>query len=446
MSEPVGLGIVGCGYVFDLYMATMARHPGLRVISVYDRDPARVAAVTAHYGLAGVGSLEGLLGDPAVEIVVNLTSVASHETVTRAALVAGKHVFCEKPFTTTLEAAQALVSLAEGRGLRIATAPANPLAATAQTLWKAVEDGAVGPVRLIYAEFDDNPVYLLGPENWRSASGAPWPYLDEYATGCTLEHAGYHLSWMCMIFGPVRSVTAFSKVTVPDKTAEAVERPDTPDFSVGCLDFASGVTARVTFSIGAPLDHRMRIIGRDGQLSVDTYRNDRCPVRLERFSDLSLKARNLISVRTGWLLKRLFGADGRAVALAESPPPGRDSLPALDDGKWWRRRTVMSRLRRREMGSQDKTLGIAELADALRTDRPHFPGHDMILHVTELTLALQAGGTDSGARRLTTSFEPPALPARTRQAGIDYRAAGEPGWMARLMRRAIGGRRLGRSG
>ncbi|MEM6422379.1 MAG: hypothetical protein AAF698_07295, partial [Pseudomonadota bacterium] len=81
-----------------------------------------------------------------------------------------------------------------------------------------------------------------------------------------------------------------------------------------------------------------------------------------------------------------------------------------------------------------------------RTDRPHFPGHDMILHVTELTLALQAGGTDGGAHRLTTSFEPPVLPERTRQAGIDYRAAGEPGWLTRLLRRAIGGRRLGRSG
>ena len=54
--------------------------------------------------------------------------------------------------------------------------------------------GAVGQVRLVYAELDDNPVHLMAPEGWTNELGTPWPYLNEYRVGCTLEHAGYYLT------------------------------------------------------------------------------------------------------------------------------------------------------------------------------------------------------------------------------------------------------------
>ncbi|MFM9481411.1 Gfo/Idh/MocA family oxidoreductase, partial [Streptomyces scabiei] len=77
------------------------------------------------------------------------------------------------------------------------------------TMWHAVRAGAIGRPVLAYAEFDDNPIYLLDPQNWRSASGAPWPADHEYESGCTWEHAGYHLAWLCAILGPAVSVSAF---------------------------------------------------------------------------------------------------------------------------------------------------------------------------------------------------------------------------------------------
>ena len=83
-----------------------------------------------------------------------------------------------------------------------------------------------------------------------------------------------------------------------------------PDFSVACLDFESGVVARVTCSIGVPYDHRMRIVGNEGMLTADTYRHYQCPVYLERFSQLLLNARKAISVRTNTFLQALFGVGG----------------------------------------------------------------------------------------------------------------------------------------
>lgn len=218
-------GIIGCGYVFDHYMATLPRHPGLTLAGVADIDTARLRQATDFYGLKAYDSVEALLADPDVPVVANFTSIEAHHAVTKAALEAGKHVYSEKPLVMRMEQAHELMALAAAKGLHLSCAPSNALGPTSQTMWKAVRDGAVGAVRLVYAEFDDNPIYLMSPETWRSRSGAPWPYLHEYEMGCTWEHVGYHLTWMCAIFGPVRAVTAFSKVTLPDKTGRPRTRP-----------------------------------------------------------------------------------------------------------------------------------------------------------------------------------------------------------------------------
>lgn len=426
------IGIIGCGYVFDHYMTTLPGHQGLDLAGITDRDPAALARAAAYYKLPTYPDTAAMLADQTIGMVVNLTSIESHAEVTRAALLAGKHVYSEKPFVTDLEQARELFALAEERGLRISCAPSNALSATSQTMWKAVADGAIGDVRLVYAEFDDNPIYLMAPEGWASRSGAPWPYLHEYEMGCTWEHVGYHLTWMCAIFGPVRQVTAFSKATVPDKTDRPLHPSDTPDFSVACLDFESGVVGRVTCSIAAPYDHRMRIIGNKGMVHADTYRHYDCPVYLEPFGKLTLNARKARTVRTSSVLQWIFGVGGRRVPLVQSAPPGsREKLDILGK-KGWSPKVLLNRLKRRQLGQQDKSIGPAELADAIATGRPHFPSHDFTLHLTELTLAIQGAGADGISRRLQSRFDPVELPARSRAAAPDYTLYARPGLLERL--------------
>ena len=420
------IGVIGCGYVFDHYMTTFDQHPGITLVGVADLDQARAAQVAAYYDLKHYDSNADLLADAEIDIVANFTSIEAHAEVTRAILEAGKHVYCEKPFTTSLEEARALAALAADKGVRLSCAPSNALSATVQTLWKAVDDGAIGDVRMIYAEFDDNPVYLLNPETWASRSGAPWPYIHEYEMGCTWEHVGYHLTWMCAIFGPVRAVTSFSKATLPDKTDQSLNPADTPDFSVASLDFESGVVGRITCSIAAPTDHRMRLIGNRGVLSADTYRDYTCPVRLEPFTNLALKTRNLRVVRDSSLLQRLTGVGGHRVPLAESPAPGATEVVRPKGN-------LFQRWKAAQRGQQDKSIGLAELAAAITEDRPHFPGPDFTLHLTELTLAIQGAGPNGACHALKTRFDPLALPARTANAGPDYASFRAPGLLPRLL-------------
>jgi predicted dehydrogenase len=431
------IGVIGCGYVFDHYMSTWARHPGLVLKGVADRDAARRDGVARAYNLKAYAANEDLLADPEIGIVANLTGIESHFEVSRAALLAGKHVYSEKPLAPDMEQARALIALADRLGLRLSCAPSNAMSDTTQTMWKAVRDGAVGDPRIVYAEFDDNVIYRMYPETWRSRTGAPWPYLHEYEWGCTYEHVGYHLTWLCAIFGPVESVTAFSKQTLPDKTSLPLQPADTPDFSIACLNFRSGVVARVTCSIGAPFDHRMRIVGNAGMLTADTYRHYQCPVYLERFSQLTLNARKAMSVRTNSLLQQLLGVGGRRLRLLRNPPPGAGGRDTLPRSRWWSPGDFLRAVRRRELGQQDKTIGIAELADALRTGRPSFPPHDFTLHLTELTVAIQSAGPNGGSIRLKTSFAPIDPRPETLASKLDYSSAGAPSWIGRTIERRL---------
>lgn len=410
------IGIIGCGYVFDHYMTTVATHPILEIAGVTDIDRTRVKAVTNFYKLKAYDSNEAMLADPEIKIIANFTPIKSHYEVSKAALEAGKHVYSEKPLVTNMDDAFDLIQLADKRELRVSCAPSNVLGATSRTVWKVVTDGAIGDVRLVYAEFDDNPIYLMQPERWRSRSGAPWPYLHEYEMGCTWEHVGYHLSWMCAIFGPVRSVTAFSKHTLPDKTARPLTPPDTPDFSVACLDFESGVVGRVTCSIAAPYDHRMRVIGNRGMVYADTYRHYECPVYLEPFTKLSLNARKARSVRSNTFLQWPFGVGGRRVPLLRCPPPGAARM----SGPSWNPKTMLTRWKQKELGLQDKCIGIAELAAAISEGRPSFPPHAFTLHITELTLAIQGAGPNGTSSVLKTRFDPFELPAWSKKTAPDY--------------------------
>jgi predicted dehydrogenase len=427
------IAYVGCGYVFDIYMRTSWAHDELDVRGIFDIDRERALTVGRHYGLRVYPDYEALLADPEVDIVVNLTNIGSHYEVTRRALMAGKHVYSEKPITTDLAHTQALFAMAAERKLVLGSAPCNLFSDTVTTMWKAIQDGAIGKPLLVYAELDDNPAHLMRLETVRSPTGAPWPYVEEFQSGCTFEHVAYHLVWICAMFGPALSVSAFSQALVARKTAAVLDPPDTPDFSVGCLSFANGVAARVTCSIVAPRDHRLRIIGEEGEISADSYRHFQSPVRLERFSPVSLAARKFYTLRAQPAFGRMFGIGGGRVPLirhwkshaVESDGDDSSSLGARLAGN----------LRRRQIYAQDKILGIAEMARALREGSPPPLRADFLTHVNELTLLIQQGGRGSHTHPVT-SFEPIQPPVPMAAAARDYRRSVRSRFLERILKPA----------
>ncbi len=356
------IAVLGCGYVANMYRLTLAMHPELELAGVYDIERSRAEAFALLTGTKAYPSLEALLADTSTELVLNLTNPSAHYQTTRVLLEAGKHVYSEKPLAMSLPEAQALVDLAEARGLMLGAAPCTLLGPVAQTLWRAVRAGSVGPIRLVYAEMEDGMVSKAPYAKWINEAGIAWPAVDEFETGCTIEHAGYVLTWLCAMFGPAEHISAQSEILMPDKISGLNIR-QTPDFSVATIRFASGVVARMTNGIYAAHDHRLQLFGDDGVLSVEDPRSDTSPVRSQRYQ--VLRRRRFLS-------------------------PVAKRLPLIG-GK-----EKIARYR----GSQvrDFCRAIADMAAAQREGRPPQMGARFALHVTELTLAAHFANRPEAAR------------------------------------------------
>ncbi|MFI0843205.1 Gfo/Idh/MocA family protein [Mesorhizobium sp. IMUNJ 23232] len=364
----MNIAIVGTGFVADYYMTTLGNYPGLRLAGVFDRSAARLDQFAAFHKLRKYDSLAAVMADPLVKIVVNLTTPESHFEVSRATLEAGKHVYCEKPLAMDLSDAARIVDLAEAKNLTVATAPANALSEAHGLAAAALAEGRIGTPRLVYAEMEDGPVFRDKWPSWRSRSGAPWPGLHEFEIGCTLEHSGYALSWLVSLFGAVDSLTAYSAVTFPNKGPGTENITMAPDFSVGCLNFRSGLVARLTSGLAAPKDRSLTILGDKGSITVRDLWDNRSAVFVEETA-----APRRLSTR---VVNRLEAKLGRFIPW--KPTPGRRiAYPAAT------RETLPN------FPSQiDFCRGIAAQAIAIEAgEQPFFSGR-RALHITELALAL----------------------------------------------------------
>jgi predicted dehydrogenase len=376
------IAIIGCGFVADNYIAMLALHDNVTLLGVFDRDADRLATFTKFHNLTAFPSLDALLTDPRVDMVVNLTNPSSHYAVTLAALEAGKHVYSEKPLAMTMQDARALVAVAAARGLGLAAAPCNHLSDAMATLKRELAAGTLGRVVLAQAEMDDGMVPKLDYPVWRSKSGAPWPAKDEFEVGCTMEHAGYHITPLVSLFGPVRRVTAFNACLVPEKGQDVGVDILSPDLSIGVLEFDGGIVARLSNTILAPANRALRIVGLDGVATLTDVWEYHAPVRISRTGSTF---RN----RLMRLLERKASpiAPGLLLGRPARPVPGRKT-PKTAGGH-----------------RMDFARGIAQLARQIEDGGPALVGPDLALHVTEVTLALQSPDAPGRAVTMTTMLD-----------------------------------------
>lgn len=362
--------LVGTGFVADLYMRSLQSFPDVVVGGAHDRDSESRARFSAHWHKPVFVTLDEMLAQVGPQdLILNLTNPGSHFEVSSACLRAGRHVYSEKPLAMTMDEASTLHALAQAGGLYLASAPCSLLGESAQVLWRAVRQGTIGRPLLVYAELDDGFISQAPYRGWLSESGAPWPYEDEFRVGCTMEHAGYYLTWLIAIFGPVRRVVAASAEL--DQSKLPTPGPTAPDTSVAVLFFDEGVMARLTCSILAPHDHSIRIFGETGTLEVAECWDNDAAVRLRQRRRLR---RRLIELP--WTRRLRLGG------------PSHPKMP------------------RRGSAAMNFALGPMEVLSAISEGRESRLSADLALHLNEVTLAIQSSGMMGGSVGMTTTCGP----------------------------------------
>jgi len=266
--------IVGCGFIAGPYVQSLLTYPEIEVAGVASRRFARASSFAERFGCGAYSSLDNLLGDERVDLVVNLTPQHAHAEIITRCLQAGKHVYSEKPLALTFPEARRLVSLAERRGLRLACAPATFLGEAQQTVMRLVRDGALGTVRVAYAEMNWGRIEAWHPD--------PAPFFE---VGPFFDLGPYPLTLLTGMFGPVRRAAAFGKTVYPERVCLDGSRLETssPDHVTSILELESGTTARVTASFYAGPRSKQRgleLHGDSGSLYLASFLDYDAPVQV----------------------------------------------------------------------------------------------------------------------------------------------------------------------
>ncbi len=372
------VSIIGTGYVADFYMRSLQTFPEVKVLKAYDINQQRLKVFADYWHVPTAASLEELLNPSDTQerpmLILNLTNPHAHFTVSKSCLEAGYNVYSEKPLSIKMEDAFELHRIAAEKDLYLASAPCSYLSQVAQTVWLAVREKLMGKPLLVYAELDDDFISQAPYQKWISESGAPWPAEDEFKVGCTLEHAGYYLSWLMMIFGPIEKVIAASAEIIKDKLPN--NQRTAPDYSTATLFFKCGLIARITCGIVAPHNHGLRIICEQGVIEVNESWNNAAVVKTRRRYVLHRKLINSLFTRK----LKLSG-------------PSHPMGPKKGNTK------------------MNFALGPMELLSAIKEQRPPRTSADFALHLNEVTLAIQNARDNTGVQIMKTSCpEQPPMP------------------------------------
>ncbi len=354
-SEKVKVGVIGCGKISDVYFQAGKTFEILDIVACADLDKARAKAKAEQYDIPHAYSVEELLADPEIEIVVNLTIPNAHADIALQAIHWGKSIYSEKPLALNRKQGQEVLSAAHTRGVLVGGAPDTFLGAGIQTCRKLIDDGAIGqPVAAT------GNMLSHGPEGWH-----PDPdFYYQPGGGPLFDMAPYYLTAFINLIGPMRRVTASARITSPERVITSqphygdIIHVNTPTHIAGVIDFTNGaiatlVTSFDVWSSGLP---NVEIYGTEGTLHVPDPNTFGGPVRIRRAQEKE------------W-----------------------HEVPLTYD-----------------YSEQSRGIGVADMATALRSGRPHRANGAMAFHVVDVMQAFLESSDEGKHIEIASTCTQPA--------------------------------------
>ena len=368
MAKPkLRIGVIGCGNISTTYLRNCALFDGVEVTACADISPDAASLRAGEYRIRAL-TVDGLLADPEVDLVLNLTIPAAHFDISLSALSAGKHVFTEKPLATSAADGRRLVAEANARKLLLGSAPDTFLGAAGRRARQLMDAGAIGkPVT--------GTAFMLGRgmEHWH-----PNPqFYYQPGGGPVFDMGPYYLTMLVNLLGPVSRVMAMATkgqeqrlITAEGPFKHTSFTVGTPTNVLSLLEFRSGAT--VTF--GA---------------SWDVFRHSNYPIELHG-TEGSL---------------RLPDPDtfGGTVSLSERGADWRDF--ESDDEHYGAKNWPFAAPDR----ANYRMLGVADLARSLETATKPRASGELALHVLEIMEAILISGERMDSAVVAGETGQPAL-------------------------------------
>ena len=370
MSKTI-IGIIGCGNISDAYLKGAARSGLIEVKACADLRLEAAQAKASLYGVQAM-SIEALLADPDISIIVNLTVPMAHAEVSRQIINAGKHAYSEKPLAADFKDALALMLLAGARGLRVGCAPDTFFGASHQACRRALDAGAIGrPVG------GSVVVMSHGMETWH-----PNPeFFYKSGGGPVLDIGPYYITQLVNLLGPVQRVAGLA--SIGNATRSVTSEP--LNGSIIDVGVATTVNAVLEFVSGANVSF---------SASWDVWKHNRTsPIEIYGTEGTLLGVDPNFFGNTPRVCKP--NGDWQDLSIADLPfgVPNRE-------------------MRNGSMQADYRMVGLVDMAMAIRGERPHRASGELALHVLEVLEALETSSRSGQFVHMgTTCLRPEPVPA-----------------------------------
>lgn len=266
MGKTFGVGIIGAGNISTSYLRLCPLFKGLEMRAIADINMEAASARAEEFGIVAQ-SVDALLANDEIDIIVNLTIPEVHHKITKDILTAGKHAYSEKPLVLTLEEGLDLKKTAEERSLLIGCAPDTFLGGAHQKARALVDAGAIGKIMS-----GTTHVMSKGMEAWH-----PNPdFFFRPGGGPVLDIGPYYVASLINLIGPAKRVTAFANTARKERVIGSGPRAGekvpvtTPTTIHAVIEFVSGavVTLGASWDVYGHNHKPIEIYGTQGALYV----------------------------------------------------------------------------------------------------------------------------------------------------------------------------------
>lgn len=282
----INVGIIGCGNISSIYMENIPKFNHLNLLACSDLDIDRAQAQADKYQIKHAYTVDELLEDPAIDLIINLTIPQAHAAVCIAALESGKHVYVEKPLSVTRKEGRKILALAHKEKLLVGSAPDTFLGGGIQTAIHLIENGEIG-VPIGASAF----MIGRGHEHWHPD---PAFYYEE-GGGPMFDMGPYYLTSLIALLGPIHRLSGSTRISYPERTILSQPRSGekvtvkTPTHISGTIDFASGAIGTITTSFdafGGSTLPPIEIYGSEGTILVPDPNTFGGPVQLRKKDEM----------------------------------------------------------------------------------------------------------------------------------------------------------------
>lgn len=329
VKPQIRIGVVGCGNISQAYLRNAAMFPAIMPVACTDLNRSVAKARADEFGIPAL-DYDEILASSEIDLVLNLTVPTAHFDVSMRALQAGKHVFTEKPLSTTFEEGRKLIDEANARGLSIGSAPDTFLGAAGRYARQQIEAGKIGRVVA-------GTAFMMGRgmEHWH-----PDPtFYYQPGGGPVLDMGPYYLTMLVNLLGPVRRVQAMATSAYAERFVSA-EGPlkgtsipvNTPTTVAALLEFDKGaqITFVASWDIYRHSGRQIELHGTEGALGLPDPDNFSGVVSLSRLGApwQDVDTANMSFGALNWPIEapdrgnyRMLGLADMARALAEGRRP-----------------------------------------------------------------------------------------------------------------------------